>query len=123
LVQKLQTLEFPFHKFFEEEQTGSPKTEEIGDNCYLILEYETNRAKIMRKNYQMTWNLGQIIGTRFYVEETLKGFIIFFDRAVDYDIAQVDRENPQELLNWIKNSPLGKDKKWMDKIQMLLFGK
>ena len=71
----------------------------------------------------MTWNLGQIIGTRFYVEETLKGFIIFFDRAVDYDIAQVDRENPQELLNWIKNSPLGKDKKWMDKIQMLLFGK
>ncbi|MCF2139235.1 MAG: hypothetical protein K9W44_04195 [Candidatus Lokiarchaeota archaeon] len=134
IVQILQEQNFPFDLLYTHKEISKPASstqinkdkEESEDvlpsieDYYVVLEYLTNRPDIMRHNYQMTWRVSQIIGTRFFVEETATGFIIFFDRKVDYDIAQLDRENPQELLEWVKSTPIGEDSQLLAKLVKII---
>jgi len=64
LVQNLQAINFPFELLFSEEPITT-SDEDSKDNCYAILEYETNLTKILRNNYYMIWEMGQIIRIRF----------------------------------------------------------
>ncbi|WP_457558773.1 hypothetical protein [Candidatus Harpocratesius sp.] len=134
IVQILQEQNFPFDLLYTQREKFSPtsssqRKKDKGESelplasiedYYVVLEYLTNRPNIMRYNYQMTWRVSQIIGTRFYVEETARGFIIFFDRKVDYDIAQLDREDPQELLEWIKSTPIGENSQLFAKLVKII---
>ncbi|MHA1674316.1 MAG: hypothetical protein ACTSYI_11905 [Promethearchaeota archaeon] len=109
-VQALQQIDFPFHLLFpleeepDKEAEDSPQVGPTLSTCYCVLEYSTNRKNIMRRSYQMNWGTGQILGTRFYVEEIANGFVMFFDRKLDFSIAQIDRLDKNAIMNILDQS-------------------
>ncbi len=109
-VQALQQIDFPFHLLFPLEEEPVKETEDSPQDgpslstCYCVLEYSTNRKNAMRRNYQINWGTGQILGTRFYVEEIANGFIMFFDRPLDFSIAQIDRLDKNAIISIMAQS-------------------
>ena len=92
VIEEINKGNFPFSELFSK---GS-KTDEISEN-YLVLKYYTNWKGPMVKNYQFTSKAAEIIGVVFNIEEIEDGFLIFYQRKIDYDANQIDRLNIKEL--------------------------
>ncbi|MHA1618694.1 MAG: hypothetical protein ACTSVZ_05375 [Promethearchaeota archaeon] len=111
-VQALQQIDFPFHLLFpldeepDKETEDSPQEGPSLSTCYCVLEYSTNRKNIMRRNYQINWGTGEVLRTRFYVEEIASVFIMFFDRYLDFEIAQIDRLDKNAIKKILNQSRL-----------------
>ena len=91
IVEEINKGNFPFNALFSK----SSKT--YGSENYCVLQYYTNWKKPMIKNYQFTSKAAETIGVVFNIEEIEDGFLIFYQKKIDFDANQIDRLNIDEL--------------------------
>ena len=92
VIEEINKGNFPFNELF----SNDSKTDEMTEN-YMVLKYITNWKEPMIKNYQVTSNTAEIIGVVFNIEEIEDGFLMFYQRKIDFDSNQIDRLNIDEL--------------------------
>ena len=116
-------LEFPMGKLVGPKDFEKNYEEK---DVYLTLKYRANFREPMKKNYQMSNKVAKILGTRFYIEEVFDGFLMFYKFKEDFEIAQIDREDSREIINWCKlknfspENPVVKDLlKYLEKVKAL----
>ena len=63
----------------------------------------------MIKNYQVTSNTAEIIGVVFNIEEIEDGFLMFYQRKIDFDANQIDRLDINELRSFFTDYDLDLD--------------
>ena len=60
----------------------------------------------MVKNYQFTSKAVETIGVAFNIEEIEDGFLMFYQKKIDFDANQIDRLNIDELKKFFAENKL-----------------
>lgn len=76
---------------------------------YIVLKYRTNFKDPLRKNYQLTAQIAQLLGESVCIEEVQDGFLYFFQTKDAFEDANFDKLNPKELGLWFKKRGIGLD--------------
>ncbi len=100
IVEEINKGKFPFNTLFSK----SSKTD--GSENYLVLKYYTNWKEPMIKNYQFTSKAVETIGVVFNIEEIEDGFLIFYQKKIDFNANQIDRLNIDELKKFFTDNNL-----------------
>lgn len=75
-------------------------------NNYVVLKYRTNYKDPLRKNYQFTSKIAQILGENVCIEEIDDGFLYFFQTKGSFEDANFDKLQPAELRMWFQKKGL-----------------
>ena len=70
------------------------------NEIYFILKQRTNYKEIIQHNYQFSFKLGELFGISAVFEEVADGFIVFYKTREDFENAQKDKLNPEEIKKW-----------------------
>ncbi len=72
------------------------------DRNYVVVKYQTNYKKPMRKYYQFVSNIARFLGIMYSVEEIEDGFLFFYERKIDFIGSQLNPINSTEIEGWIQ---------------------
>jgi hypothetical protein len=101
LIDEINLGNFPFNELFPKDS----KQDEITEN-YIVLKYITNWKEPMVNNYQFTSKAAETIGVVFNIEEIEDGFLMFYQKKIDFDANQIDRLNIVELKKFFTENNL-----------------
>jgi hypothetical protein len=110
IVDKILQLEQEGHDVKLKHVNSSESSEEISEEneseIYLTLHYMTNWKAPMRNNYLINRKMAHLLGTQFYVEEIEDGFLIMYKRRVDFELAQLNRMDLNNVKKWLKENKI-----------------
>ena len=108
--------------FIEKVNSGKLDLRNITDSCvdasfppekckeippiYLVLKYTTNYKEPMRASYRNLKWYAETFKENVYIEEIDQGFLYFFQTEQDYINANLNKLNPQEFQQWLKNKQI-----------------
>jgi hypothetical protein len=95
-------------------QTTSKTQADLSNDCleprnYVVLKYRTNFKDPLRKNYQFTARIAQMLGENVCIEEVQDGFLYFFQTKDAFEDANFDKLNPKELMMWFQKQGIDTD--------------
>ncbi len=70
---------------------------------YLILKYITNYKKPMRANYNYLRWFAEYFHELTRHEEVVDGFLHFYKRRIDFINGNLDKLDPEQMRQWLKN--------------------
>lgn len=79
-----------------------PIKESPTDEIFAITKISTNCIDEIRKNFEFTFKLGEFFGINTFYEEIANGFLIFYKTWTDFEDAQKDKLNPEEIKKWLQ---------------------
>jgi hypothetical protein len=97
------------HPEFDTQQILTPlerSVEEEEGRIYCTLQYETNNKTILRNYYKYIFRLGQMLGMQHEMEEIENGFLLFYKRALDFELSMKDYFQFDEVIAFLKENNL-----------------
>jgi len=81
-------------------------TEKQDSNFYVVFKYRTNDKTPLRKNYQFTVWFAEKFKEEWFYEEIEDGFLHFYRKKEDFLNSNLNKCDPLELQQWLKNKNL-----------------
>ena len=121
-IEKVNAHLVDIHQIFDSQLETSSVSEKIGGGSliYLILKYTTNYKDPMRDSYRNLQWYAETLRENVYIEEIEHGFLHFYQTELDYINVNLDKLNPKEFQQWLKNKKIQCSPEILDEFLVLM---